>query len=107
MIPIQEQVMALQFRVGRKFMRWTDQRAKLLLEVLGAMRVVKYFSYEKPFLKSLFGSFISYATFQWPKFSCNHQDFTKLGKMSSRVLARIRLHKLESKYFFGLCSFLL
>lgn len=30
---------------------WTDARANLILEVLGAMRVVKYFSYELPFLK--------------------------------------------------------
>lgn len=39
-------------------MKYTDQRAKTLLEVLGAMRVVKYFSYEVPFLtrKNLFSA---------------------------------------------------
>ena len=30
---------------------WTDGRANLILEVLGGMRVVKYFCYEIPFLK--------------------------------------------------------
>ena len=35
--------------------KWTDGRANLILEVLGGMRVVKYFSYELPFLKRKFG----------------------------------------------------
>ncbi|KAF9048460.1 ABC protein [Panaeolus papilionaceus] len=48
--PIQERMMAKQFQVRKKSMKYTDQRAKTLLEVLGAMRVVKYFSYEVPFL---------------------------------------------------------
>ena len=30
---------------------WTDSRSKLIMEALGAMRVVKYFTYEVPFLK--------------------------------------------------------
>lgn len=52
MIPLQQRVMAVQFKIRRKSNIWTDQRAKTILEVLGAMRVVKYFSYEVPFLKS-------------------------------------------------------
>lgn len=52
MIPLQQRVMAVQFKIRRKSNVWTDQRAKTILEVLGAMRVVKYFSYEVPFLKS-------------------------------------------------------
>ena len=52
MIPLQQKVMSLQFNLRRKTNIWTDSRAKTLLEVLGAMRVVKYFSYEVPFLKS-------------------------------------------------------
>ncbi|KAL0954603.1 hypothetical protein HGRIS_003563 [Hohenbuehelia grisea] len=52
--PIQERVMAHQFRVRRESMKFTDRRAKTLLEVLGAMRVVKYFCYEVPFLDRLF-----------------------------------------------------
>jgi ATP-binding cassette, subfamily C (CFTR/MRP), member 1 len=43
--------MAIQFQVRKKANVWTDQRAKIILEVLGAMRVVKYFSYEIPFLQ--------------------------------------------------------
>ncbi|KAI0711948.1 P-loop containing nucleoside triphosphate hydrolase protein [Cerioporus squamosus] len=53
-IPIQERVMSFQFRTGKKSLRWTDRRAKIILEVLGAMRVVKYFCYEQPFLKRIF-----------------------------------------------------
>ncbi|KAF5371833.1 hypothetical protein D9615_009539 [Tricholomella constricta] len=49
--PIQERVMAYVFRVRRESMKFSDQRAKTLLEVLGAMRIVKYFCYEVPFLK--------------------------------------------------------
>ncbi|KAF8896584.1 P-loop containing nucleoside triphosphate hydrolase protein [Infundibulicybe gibba] len=51
--PIQERVMAHQFKVRQKSMKFTDQRAKTLLEVLGAMRVVKYFCYEIPFLQRI------------------------------------------------------
>ncbi|KAH9856552.1 ABC protein [Lenzites betulinus] len=53
-IPIQERVMSFQFRVGKKSLKWTDKRARIILEVLGAMRVVKYFCYEQPFLKRIF-----------------------------------------------------
>ncbi|KIJ66694.1 hypothetical protein HYDPIDRAFT_149564 [Hydnomerulius pinastri MD-312] len=53
-IPVQERIMTLQHRVRLSSMVWTDQRAKVLLEVLGAMRVVKYFSYEVPFLQKIF-----------------------------------------------------
>ncbi|KAJ7056634.1 ABC protein [Mycena amicta] len=51
-IPIMERVMARQYQTRRASMKFTDHRAKLLLEVLGSMRVVKYFCYEMPFLKS-------------------------------------------------------
>ncbi|KAG1832564.1 ABC protein [Suillus subalutaceus] len=54
MIPMQQRLMALQHRVRLASMKWTDQRAKVLLEVLGAVRVVKYFSYEVPFLERIF-----------------------------------------------------
>ncbi|CCM01415.1 uncharacterized protein FIBRA_03466 [Fibroporia radiculosa] len=53
LIPIQERVMSFQFGIGKKTLVWTDKRSKLILEVLGAMRVVKYFSYELPFLKRI------------------------------------------------------
>ncbi|KAG0700067.1 ABC protein [Suillus ampliporus] len=53
-IPIQMQSMTIQNRVRSESMKWTDQRAKVLLEVLSAMRVVKYFSYEAPFLQRIF-----------------------------------------------------
>ncbi|EED80008.1 predicted protein [Postia placenta Mad-698-R] len=54
-IPVQERVMSFQFGIGKKTLKWTDKRSKLILEVLGAMRVVKFFSYEAPFLKRIYG----------------------------------------------------
>ena len=51
MVPFQERLMAIQFKLRKRCNKWTDQRARIILEVLGAMRVVKYFSYELPFLK--------------------------------------------------------
>ncbi|KAJ7116426.1 P-loop containing nucleoside triphosphate hydrolase protein [Mycena epipterygia] len=53
-IPILERIMARQFKTRGKSMKFTDRRAKVLLEVLGSMRVVKYFCYEVPFLKRIF-----------------------------------------------------
>ncbi|KZS94671.1 ABC protein [Sistotremastrum niveocremeum HHB9708] len=53
-IPFQERAMSYQFHVRQKSMKWTDQRAKLILELLGGMRIIKYFSYEMPFLKRIY-----------------------------------------------------
>ncbi|KIO14750.1 hypothetical protein M404DRAFT_120129 [Pisolithus tinctorius Marx 270] len=52
-IPLQQQLMVLQHRTRLRSMVWTEQRTKILLEVLGAMRVIKYFSYEVPYLRKL------------------------------------------------------
>ncbi|KAI0321790.1 ABC protein [Amylostereum chailletii] len=58
--PIQERVMAVQFNVRKESTQWTDKRAKLLMEILGmqlgvrGMRIVKYFTYEIPFLQRIF-----------------------------------------------------
>nr|CAD98883.1 ABC protein [Phanerodontia chrysosporium] len=54
LIPLQQRIMGMQFKLRKKTNIWTDSRAKTLLEVLGAMRVVKYFSYEVPFLKKIY-----------------------------------------------------
>ncbi|KZP16437.1 ABC protein [Athelia psychrophila] len=53
-VPLQRQIMSVQLRVRKASMQWTDKRAKLLVEVLGAMRVVKYFSYEIPLLDQIY-----------------------------------------------------
>ncbi|EIN03766.1 ABC protein [Punctularia strigosozonata HHB-11173 SS5] len=52
--PMQTHIMSMQFKIRRKTNVWTDQRAKLLLEVLSSMRIVKYFTYEVPFLNRIF-----------------------------------------------------
>ncbi|KIO14752.1 hypothetical protein M404DRAFT_119962 [Pisolithus tinctorius Marx 270] len=53
-IPLQQWMMALQHRTRLRSMIGTEQRTKVLLEVLGTMRVIKYFSYEVPYLRKLF-----------------------------------------------------
>ncbi|KAF8530143.1 ABC protein [Hysterangium stoloniferum] len=53
MTSIQERVMAYQLKLRKGSMRWTDQRASLVQELLSGMRIVKWFTYEKPFLKRL------------------------------------------------------
>ncbi|KIO01559.1 hypothetical protein M404DRAFT_149655 [Pisolithus tinctorius Marx 270] len=53
-IPLQQRLMRLQRRIRLRSMVWTERRTKVLLEVLGAMRVIKYFSYEVPYLHKLF-----------------------------------------------------
>ncbi|KAF9074671.1 ABC protein [Rhodocollybia butyracea] len=53
--PLQERIMAHRLNTRKVSNRFTDQRAKLLAESLGVMRVVKYFSYEGPFLDRIFG----------------------------------------------------
>jgi hypothetical protein len=41
------------FSIRIKSMAWTDKRSKLLQEMLGGMRVIKFFSWEIPFLKRI------------------------------------------------------
>ncbi|KAF8582394.1 ABC protein [Ramaria rubella] len=53
MTPIQERAMAHQFKIRQRSMHWTDRRANLVQELLGGMRVVKWFTYEKPFLERI------------------------------------------------------
>jgi len=52
-IPVQERAMTLQFTTRKGSMVWTDLRAKLLQELLGAMRIIKYFCYEIPYLNRI------------------------------------------------------
>jgi ABC-type multidrug transport system fused ATPase/permease subunit len=48
--PAQTYVMKKLFGLRRKSMAWTDKRAKLLQELLGGMKVIKFFAWEVPFL---------------------------------------------------------
>lgn len=52
--PIQHRITKMLFSARKKCMVWSDQRAKLVTEMLTGIRIVKSFSYEKPFLKKLF-----------------------------------------------------
>jgi ABC-type multidrug transport system fused ATPase/permease subunit len=45
-LPMQTLVMRQLFNLRQKAMIWTDKRAKLLQELLGGMRVIKYFGWE-------------------------------------------------------------
>ncbi|KAF5342067.1 hypothetical protein D9611_001575 [Ephemerocybe angulata] len=51
--PIQTFVMKKLFALRRDSMEWTDKRAKLLQELLGGMKVIKFFAWEIPFLKRI------------------------------------------------------
>ncbi|KAG8758519.1 hypothetical protein FRC14_008012 [Serendipita sp. 396] len=52
-IPVQERAMTYQFKTRKGSMIWTDLRAKLLQELLGSMRIIKYFCYEIPYLNRI------------------------------------------------------
>lgn len=43
------------FALRRSSMIWTDKRAKLLQELLGGMKIIKYFAWEVPFLERVEG----------------------------------------------------
>nr|GAT42790.1 ABC protein [Mycena chlorophos] len=53
-IPIQERMMGQQFGMRRESLVFTDLRASLTNEFIAAMRVVKYFCYERSFLSRIF-----------------------------------------------------
>ena len=52
-MPLQTVVMKKLFIVRKKSMIWTDKRAKILQEILGGMRIVKFMAWEVPFLERL------------------------------------------------------
>ena len=45
-MPIQTTVMKNLFVLRKKSMGWTDKRAKLLQELLGGMKIIKFFAWE-------------------------------------------------------------
>ena len=51
--PMQTLVMRRLFNLRQRAMAWTDKRAKLLQELLGGMRVIKYFGWEVSALSSI------------------------------------------------------
>ncbi|KAI9463349.1 ABC transporter [Lactarius psammicola] len=53
--PIQGKMLRSFFRIRRKTMEWTDKRAKLLQELLGGIKLIKFFAWEVPFLKRVAG----------------------------------------------------
>lgn len=55
MIPPQSIAMKKMFGFRRKAMVWTDKRARLIQELLGGMKVIKFFAWEVPYLKKLQG----------------------------------------------------
>ncbi|TCD64284.1 hypothetical protein EIP91_004292 [Steccherinum ochraceum] len=51
--PIQVNVMKRLMGIRHKSMTWTDKRARLLQELLGGMKIIKYFAWEIPYLKRI------------------------------------------------------
>lgn len=54
-MPAQTLVMKQLIKIRHKTMAWTDKRAKLLQELLGGIKIIKFFNWEQPFLKKLVG----------------------------------------------------
>ena len=54
-MPVQMSFMTKLFEIRKKSMHWTDKRAKVLQEILGGMRIVKFMAWETPFLDRLGG----------------------------------------------------
>jgi hypothetical protein len=54
-MPLQIMITKHLFMVRAKSMVWTDKRTKLLQELLGSMKVIKFFAWEAPFLRRLVG----------------------------------------------------
>lgn len=48
--PLLGTAMKKMFAVRKKAMVWTDARAKMIQELLGGMRIIKFFSWEQPYL---------------------------------------------------------
>ncbi|EMD34148.1 hypothetical protein CERSUDRAFT_117637 [Gelatoporia subvermispora B] len=51
--PLQTMTMRKFLKLRRKAMIWTDKRAKLLQELLGGMKIIKYFAWEVPYLERI------------------------------------------------------
>lgn len=51
--PIQTRVMKSFVGLRQKSMQWTDKRAKLLQELLGGMKIIKFFAWEIPYLQRI------------------------------------------------------
>lgn len=51
MTPLQGIAMRKMFGLRQKAMVWTDKRAKLIQELLGGMRILKFFAWEDPYLE--------------------------------------------------------
>ncbi|KZP02968.1 hypothetical protein FIBSPDRAFT_769650 [Athelia psychrophila] len=53
--PMQAVIMKRLFKLRQASMQWTDKRAKLLQELLGGMKIIKFFAWEQPFLQRIMG----------------------------------------------------
>ena len=51
--PLQGKVMSHLFTIRGKGMVWTDKRVKLVQELLGGMKIIKFFGWEDPYLQRL------------------------------------------------------
>jgi ABC-type bacteriocin/lantibiotic exporter with double-glycine peptidase domain len=51
--PVLTYVMKHLLVLRKRSMDWTDKRAKLLQELLGGMKVIKFFAWEIPFLERI------------------------------------------------------
>jgi len=55
LIPVVGKIAKSMFLIRGKAMVWTDKRAKLLQELLGGMKQIKFFAWEVPILNRIDG----------------------------------------------------
>lgn len=97
MIPLNERLMTYQHKKRQGANKWTEGRANLILEVLGGMRIVKYFSYELPFLDR---KLLLHLVETYSDFTCRHllqslegvefhqvHQFGSLGEVSLKLVS--------------------
>jgi ABC transporter transmembrane region len=53
--PLQTYAMKRMFTLRLKSMLWTDKRSKILQELLGGIKIIKFFAWEIPFLERIAG----------------------------------------------------
>jgi ABC-type multidrug transport system fused ATPase/permease subunit len=53
--PVQTRVMRNLYKIRAKSMFWTDKRVKLVQELIGGMKIIKFFNWEEPYLQRIFG----------------------------------------------------
>jgi hypothetical protein len=106
--PAQTLVMKNMFKLRSKCMTWTDKRAKLLQELLGGMKVIKFFAWEIPFLERISGfrqkemAYVAYPCESVPSADKFCAATCALFSFSGRLIVLLRCPCPQLRLFFPL-----